>query len=212
MRYTEKKRKGARQVEIQLIAVRLERPLTDAEAERLLAFVPAERRRRLEGLKDPARGHEPICAYAALALGFNELFGWRELPPLAYDRHGKPRFAEHPEVHFNLSHTRGAVLVGIHDQPLGVDIERVRPVSERTMQRLAGTTDVHSFFESWTRRESRSKRSGMGLAAMREEDAPTMTGERFEYVETFPDYVACVCTHSSDLLGALRRFTIGELT
>lgn len=197
---------------IQLIAIRLERPFTGEETEQLLRLVPPERRRRLASLRDPVLSHEPICAYAALELGLSALYGWRELPPLSYNKYGKPYFADYPDVHFNLSHTRGAVLVGIHDRPLGVDIERIRPVSERTMQRLAGTTDVHSFFESWTRRESRSKRSGMGLAAMREEDAPTMTGERFEYVETFPDYVACVCTHSSDPLGALRRFTVGELT
>ena len=61
-----------------------------------------------------------------------------ELPALTYNKYGKPAFAEHPEVQFNLSHTRGAVLVGIHDRPIGVDIERIRPVSERTMQRLAG--------------------------------------------------------------------------
>lgn len=36
---------------------------------------------------------------------------------LTYNKYGKPEFAEHPEVQFNLSHTRGAVLVGIHDRP-----------------------------------------------------------------------------------------------
>ena len=63
-------------------------------------------------------GHEPICAYAALWLGLNALYGWRELPALTYNKYGKPAFAEHPEVQFNLSHTRGAVLVGIHDRPI----------------------------------------------------------------------------------------------
>ena len=125
-------------MQIQLISIRLERPFTDTEVERLLRLVPPERRQRLAHLKDPVVGHEPICAYAALWLGLNALYGWRELPALTYNKYGKPEFAEHPEVQFNLSHTRGAVLVGIHDRPIGVDIERIRPVSERTMQRLAG--------------------------------------------------------------------------
>lgn len=197
-------------MQIRLIAIRLERRFTDEEAERLLALVPSERRRRLAALRDPVLGHEPICAYAALQLGLNTLFGWREIPELSYNKYGKPYFADYPEVHFNLSHTRGAVLVGIHDHPLGVDIERIRPVSERTMQRLAGTASEREFFESWTRRESRSKWSGTGLAAMREEAAPTMYGERFEYVTTFPGYVACVCTHSDDTLAPVQRYTLGD--
>ena len=120
--------------------------------------------------------------------------------------------AKHPEVQFNLSHTRGAVLVGIHDRPIGVDIERIRPVSERTMQRLAGAVTEREFFESWTRRESRAKWGGAGLAAMKREASPTMLGERFEYIETFPGYVACVCTHTDDALAPVRRFTLGDIT
>ena len=188
-------------MQIQLISIRLERPFTDAEVERLLRLVPPERRQRLAHLKDPVVGHEPICAYAALWLGLNALYGWRELPALTYNKYGKPEFAEHPEV-----------LVGNHDRPIGVDIERIRPVSERTMQRLAGAVTEREFFESWTRRESRAKWGGAGLAAMKREASPTMLGERFEYIETFPGYVACVCTHTDDALAPVRRFTLGDIT
>lgn len=199
-------------MKIQLIAIRLERPFTSEETEQLLRLVPSERRSRLAALRDPVLSHEPICAYAALELGLNALYGWRELPPLSYNKYGKPYFADYPEVQFNISHTRGAVLVGIHDQPLGVDIERIRPVSERTMQRLAGVVTEREFFESWTRRESRAKWGGTGLAAMRAADAPTMHGERFERVETFVGYAACVCTHSADPLAEVRRFTLRDIT
>lgn len=214
IRYTDKRRgkKGGAEVDIQLIAIRLERPFTEEETARLLQLVPTERRVRLANLRDPVLGQEPICAYAALQLGLNALYGWRELPELAYNKYGKPEFAAHPEVQFNISHTRGAVLVGIHDQPIGVDIERIRPVSERTMQRLAGAATQREFFESWTRRESRGKWGGVGLAAMRREASPTMFGERFEYVDTFPGYVACVCTHSNDPLAKVHRFTLGDIT
>ena len=73
-------------MQIQLISIRLERPFTDAEVERLLRLVPPERRQRLAHLKDPVVGHEPICAYAALWLGLNALYGWRELPALTYNK------------------------------------------------------------------------------------------------------------------------------
>lgn len=196
-------------MEIALIALRLTRPLTPEEAARLISLLPPERRRRLEALRDPTRAHEPLCAYAALLMGLRALYGWRTLPEISYNKYGKPYFADRPDVHFNLSHTRGAVLVGIHDHPLGVDIERIRPVSERTMRRLAGTVSEREFFESWTRRESRAKWSGTGLAAMRAEDAPVMYGERFEPIDTFEGYAACLCTHTAAPLAPLRRFTLG---
>ncbi|MFQ9771306.1 MAG: hypothetical protein ACLRX4_07100 [Oscillospiraceae bacterium] len=47
---------------------------------------------------------------------------------------------------------------------------------------------------------------------MKREASPTMLGERFEYIETFPGYVACVCTHTDDTLAPVRRFTLGDIT
>ena len=198
-------------MQIELIAIRLERPFSDEEVGALLRLVPEQRRERLRNLSNPILGHEPICAYAALRLGLNGLFGWKDLPRLAYSRYGKPYFPEHEDVHFNISHTRGAVLVGIHDKPIGVDIERIRPVSERTMKRIADVITEKEFFESWTRRESRGKwGGGTGVAMMREGASPAVLGERFEYVETFPGYVACVCTHSDDPIGRVHRYTLGS--
>lgn len=199
-------------MEIELIALRLDRPLTREERAHLAAFVPPERLRRLEALRDPTRADEPLCAYAALRLALREHCGWQTLPPLAYGAHGKPCFADHPEVCFSLSHTRGAVLVGIHDQPLGVDIERIRPMRARAMQRLADTADEREFFARWTRRESRAKWSGAGLAASREAELPALHGERLEPVETFVGYVACLCTHTADPIAPLRRLTLRDLT
>lgn len=183
-------------MDIHLYAILLDRPLTDDEVDALLRILPERRRERLSHLPRPELQFEPLCAYALLRQGVHELFGWEELPEMTYSKYGKPGFAQHSEVQFNISHTRGAVLVGIHDEPIGVDIEKIRPVSERTMQRIAGVATQKEFFESWVRRESRSKWGGSGLGSMRKDESPTMYGERFEFLETFPGYVACVCTHS----------------
>lgn len=200
--------KGGGCVNIHLYAIALGRPLSDAEVDTLMRFLPDERRKRLEKMPRPELRFEPLCAYAALRLGLYELYGWKELPEITCSKYGKPSFLAHSDVRFNISHTRGAVLVGIHDESIGVDIEKVRPVSERTMQRIAGVSTEREFFESWVRRESRGKWGGSGLAAMREEDSPTMYGERFHFVETFPGYVACVCTHSDAEIEPLKSFTL----
>lgn len=195
-------------MDIHLFAVKLERPLTDAETDAFLRIMPRERRERLLQMPREELRQEPLCAYAVLYMATRALCGWKRLPKMRYNKYGKPEFDGYPEVQFNLSHTRHAALVGLHDEPLGVDIEKLRPVSERTMRRIAGTTSRQEFFESWVRREARTKWNGAGLGSIREIERPELRGERIVYLETFPDYVACLCTHSDAHVSDVRTFTI----
>jgi len=195
-------------VDIQLFAVKLDRPLTNAEAETFLRIVPEERRERLLRMPKEELRHEPLCAYAILYMVTRTIYGWKKLPRMRYSKYGKPEFDGYPDVQFNISHTRHAALIGLHNEPLGVDIEKIRPVSERTMERIAGTTSRKEFFESWVRRESRSKWNGAGLGSIREVESPAMRGERIIYLDTFPDYVACICTHSDARVADVRTFSI----
>ena len=195
-------------MDIQLFAAKLDRPLTDEETDTFLRIMPKERRERLMKVPKLELRQEPLCAYAILGMAVHALYGWSKLPPMRYTRYGKPEFEDYPNVQFNISHTRKAVLVGLHDEPLGVDIEKIRPVSERTMQRIAGTTTQQAFFESWVRRESRSKWNGAGLGTVREQESPALRGERIIYLDTFPGYAACVCTHSNAKVARVRSFTV----
>ena len=195
-------------MDIHLFAVKLDRPLTDEEAETFLRIMPDERRERLMRMPKEELRHEPLCAYAILYMATRALYGWKKLPKLRYSKYGKPEFEDWPDVQFNISHTRRAALVGLHDEPLGVDIEKIRPVSGRSMERIAGTTSRQEFFESWVRRESRSKWNGAGLGSIRENENPAMRGERIIYLETFPEYVACLCTHSDAHVAEVRTLVI----
>lgn len=195
-------------MDIQLFAVKLDRPLTEEETTTFLRIMPDERRERLMKLPREELRQEPLCAYAMLYMAARTLYGWKKLPKLRYSKYGKPEFDGWPDVQFNISHTRGAILVGLHNEKIGVDIEKLRPVSERTMERIAGTTSRQEFFESWVRRESRSKWSGAGLGSIREKESPAMRGERIVYIDTFPDYVACLCTHSDAQISDVKLFTI----
>ena len=196
---------------IELWAARLERPLTEQENEAMLALLPPERRERLLRIRDPEKCREPLCAYLLLRMALSRRYGWRAFPEIAFSDRGKPCFPAYPGVHFNLSHTGGAVLVGISDQELGVDIERIRPVGRRTMARLAGRSDEGAFFQSWVRREARSKRSGDGIGTMMRAEEPLQYGEFYYELETFPGYAAGVATRSKDRPGAVRLYSLGEM-
>lgn len=196
---------------VEIWAALLDRPLTEREEGALLTLMPPERRERLERVRDRAKWREPLCAYAILRQALWEKYRWKELPEIVRSSLGKPSFPAFPTVHFNLSHTGGAVLIALSDQPVGVDIERIRPVSERAMKRLADVATEEAFFQSWVRREARSKRSGAGIGTMMEGETPLQYGEYFYYVDTFPGYVAGVATRSADGLGKIRRFSLEQM-
>ena len=151
-------------------------------------------------------------------------YRWRELPPIRLTSLGKPYFPDFPEVHFNLSHTTGAVLVALSGEPVGVDIEHIRPVSERAMRRLADVTTERAFFQSWVRREARAKRSGAGVGTMLASETPLQPVyeshrkieslprlERFYFLDTFPGYVAGVATRDGGPPGQVRKYSLDEM-
>ena len=193
---------------IELWAARLERPLTDRETAALTALLPPERRQRLSRLKQPEKRREPLCAYLLLRLALRERYGWRDLPRIAVTSLGKPWFPDRPEVHFSLSHTAGAVLVALSDRPVGADIERIRPVSQRAMRRLADAATERVFFESWVRREALAKRSGAGVATMLSAGEELSPGEQFYRLDTFPGYAAGVATRGGGPPSPVRKYSL----
>ena len=194
---------------VQLFAVRIGEPADGDTMKALLRAVPPERRRRLERVRDPLRCTETACAYALLFKGLNRLYAWSAPVPMERTERGKPFFPAHPEIHFSISHTRGAALVGIYDRPIGVDLEKIRPVSDRMLHRFPGTATEREFYAQWTRYESAVKQSGEGLAALRQQEA--LTGRFFFPLEPFPGYTACVCTETEEEPALLRCFSVEEL-
>ena len=55
--------------------------------------------------------------------------------PLVKGRLGKPSLAEHPDVHFNLSHAKGIAACVVSDSVCGIDCEAVRPYRENVVRR-----------------------------------------------------------------------------
>jgi 4'-phosphopantetheinyl transferase len=92
------------------------------------------------------------------------------------DPGGKPQLADRA-VEFNLSHTRGAVVIGAGGAPLGVDIEyEDRRANMDVAKRFFSSPEYHrllpldetarrrEFFQIWTLKEAWLKARGSGLA------------------------------------------------
>jgi 4'-phosphopantetheinyl transferase len=95
---------------------------------------------------------------------------------LRADPLGKPELAFEDPIAFNLSHSRTiAVLAVAHGQPVGVDVEDVRPIEPEVAARffsaaelaalspLQGEAWVTGFYRCWTRKEAILKAEGVGL-------------------------------------------------
>lgn len=89
------------------------------------------------------------------------------------DEKGKPYLKDIPVVCLSISHTKGAVMVGFSNRPIGVDIEcvkmrrksvesRVFTESETTLIDSAKDEDL-AFFHLWTLKESYLKAIGTGF-------------------------------------------------
>ena len=176
-----------------------------------MPLLPSARRERLLRMREVEKQREPLCAYLILCLALRQKCGWKSLPEVALSQMGKPYFPGHPNIHFNISHSSGAVLVGISDQELGVDIERIRPVGQRMMVRLARVSTEEAFFKSWVRREARAKRSGAGVGTIMRSESPLLPGENNYELDTFPGYAAGLATRSPELPGKLHRYSLDDM-
>ncbi len=96
----------------------------------------------------------------------------------AVNAYGKPELTPSRGVDFNMSHSGGIVLIGFARSPIGVDVEALRPMTERAaivqryfhpgeaadFARVAPAEAEGAFFRCWSRKEAVVKASGLGMS------------------------------------------------
>ena len=89
----------------------------------------------------------------------------------------KPELRDHASIHFNLSHSGDFTLIAVAAQPVGVDIEAIKPdIDWRAVAKtnfhpderaaIGQRSDVSArdaFFQVWTHKEAFLKATGIGL-------------------------------------------------
>ena len=141
---------------------------TDAEVQRLLPLVSAQRR-------------ETALRYKHTFGQWTTLQSWlmlRELglpdKPWSYNEYGKPYLPDGP--YFSLSHCKNGIAVAMDTQPIGIDIESYRHVSPELIAYTMSPTEqdqinasddpIRTFTELWTRKEAYVKYLGTGIAGL----------------------------------------------
>ncbi|MCH5191740.1 MAG: 4'-phosphopantetheinyl transferase superfamily protein [Oscillospiraceae bacterium] len=137
---------------------------------------------------------------------------WCNVPPESIEfninKNGKP-FAKDLDVEFNISHSHDMVVCAVSDKPVGIDIEKIRPIKLNVAKRICTKDELiylfgHTpneqdfemnsdiptltrFFEIWTAKEAYGKCVGIGLGDIKHD-----TGKSISDIHRFDSYVICI--------------------
>lgn len=89
--------------------------------------------------------------------------------------YGKPYIRDYTNFHYNVSHTRNAIVVVVSDKSIGVDIEKIKTADMQIANRFFTTSEQEyikefsskedkRFYEVWTKKEAYIKFIGKGLS------------------------------------------------
>jgi 4'-phosphopantetheinyl transferase len=147
--------------------------IADFDWEKALSLLSEQRREQTLKFKYELGRKTCAGAYLLLCEGLKKEYGITEKPLFNYGPHGKPALRDYPDIHFNLSHCRDAVVCAISNRPVGVDVESVSHYKESVAHYTMSQQEMHQilhadrpdvmFTRLWTMKEAVLKLSGEGL-------------------------------------------------
>ena len=162
--------------------------------------------RREQALKFKYEQGRKTCAMAYLLLckALRQEYGITELPVFEYGEHGKPFIVGHPDIHFNFSHCREAVICVVSNRPVGVDVESIREYRDSLVRYTMNDQEVQQieraerpdveFIRLWTMKEAVLKLSGRGIVDdLKHVLTDTKTSELTTVVDPEVRYVYSIC-------------------
>jgi 4'-phosphopantetheinyl transferase len=165
----------------------------DPQADSKLLFkqLPLYERDRAERIYSPRLRENFVAGRAFLRSTLSYYLGISPGEVLInIDQRGKPYLApeiNHQNITFNFSHTASlATLVVAHEQRVGVDIEKLKPLqrmaaiakrffSKNELDEWHACSEIYrqeKFFRLWTRKEAWTKADGRGLAPLAHHEKP----------------------------------------
>ena len=150
-------------------------PRSPADAPRLVDLLDGHERDRLDSFRRDADRARYLAAHALARLALGDTVD-ADPAVLVFDRtcrcglpHGRPRL-DGAGPAFSLTHAGELVGVAVHEAPVGLDVERLRPLHDLAAMAAHACSpaetvaDVAAFFRLWTRKEALLKATGAGLS------------------------------------------------
>lgn len=147
--------------------------ITEESLQSQLSSLPLWRHEQALRYKHLSGRRECTMSYLLLQQMLKDEYGICTPPHFTIGEHGKPSLTEHPDIHFNLSHCKEAVICAIADEPVGVDIECERTITPSLVRYTMNDEEIsqieHSsdptaaFLQFWTAKEAVFKLTGSGI-------------------------------------------------
>lgn len=153
--------------------------LTDAQYNAVYAELSASRKARIDSLKQEKARKRSLLATQLL----HDLLGDCAIESA---ENGRP-YVNGDHVYISISHSGDAVACAVNDSPVGIDIEKIRPIERKLIEYvctarereyvLAAEDPQLRFFEVWTAKEACFKRGEceVGLRAIETVSLPKQT-------------------------------------
>ncbi len=138
----------------------------------ITALLPEKLKERVLRYKNTDdRKRSAVAYFIAVSEIANEL---GRIPEISVSEHGKPYIEGADGLYFNISHCKNVCVCVISDTVAGVDIQDVRPFSERTAQKVCCQNELEvlestedkdkEFARIWVMKESFIKMTGDGFS------------------------------------------------
>lgn len=192
------------------------RSCSDAFCEENIKQVSAQRIEKVTRLRFAEDRISSLAAYLLLMQGLKDGYGIDTAPVFIFGPNGKPSLADRPDIHFSLSHTRGASLCVLDPAPVGADVEQIKPFDPELLHSVCCPKEIGDILSSpcseaafarcWTRKESFLKLLGCGIRDTEQvKCTPTENDSEFVF-DSFSDPSGCfvysVCRRKQDIRDA----------
>ncbi len=139
-----------------------------------LSVLPVETKAKIVNLKSRNKQLEKVLGNMLIRYAVKDFFGIpMKNQNFSADFNGKPHIVGYENVYFNLSHSSGVVACAVSDDKIGIDIEKIRPISENVINRVCSKKEKNlidsshekssEFIRIWTAKEAAAKLVGEGL-------------------------------------------------
>ena len=162
---------------VELYAIDISHTVTVEQLKKYLSLVSAEKRQRLsefhfeEDMKRSLYGELLVRHLACQKLNIKNC-------QISFETniYGKPSIKSFPDFYFNISHAGKQVVCAIDNEPVGVDIEEIKPIELDIAKRFFTENEytliteepeeqqMLKFYQIWTAKESYIKFIGTGLS------------------------------------------------
>lgn len=169
--------------------------LTQDDFDVLLQIVSPEKKKRIENIYS---FKEACNCLLGDVLARNEISRvldiFNEEIKITTTEYGKPVLQNNPNIHFNVSHAGEYIVCTIADEPVGIDIEIIKPINMQIAKRFFAQDEIsyildgnqiRRFFEVWTKKESRIKCEGYGFKKPLKSFSVFYQEDKYRYYKTY---------------------------